>query len=62
MATTVTEDPEDAEIRFFLSAGLEVDDGSAVVVMDVAVSGASADGTGLQFRPKQRHVGLKKRF
>ena len=62
MVTAVTEDPEDAEIRFFLSAGLEVDDGSAVVVMDVAVSGASADGTGLQTGLEQRHIGIKKRF
>ena len=62
MVTAVTEDPEDAEIRFFLSAGLEVDDGSAVVVMDEAVSGASTDGTGLQTGLKPRHVGIKKRF
>ena len=62
MVTAVTEDPEDAEIRFFLSAGLEVDDGSAVVVMDVAVSGAFTDGTGLQTGLKPRHVGIKKRF
>ena len=62
MVTAVTEDPEDAEIRFFLSAGLEVDDGSAVVVMDVAVSGAPADGTGLQTGLEQRHIGIKKRF
>ena len=62
MIAAVTEDPQDTEIRFFLSAELKVDDGSAIVVMDVAVSGASADGTGFQFRPKQSHVGLKKRF
>ena len=62
MAAAVTEDPEDAEIRFFLCAGPKVDDGSAVVVMDVAVSGAPADGTGLQTGLKPRHVGIKKRF
>ena len=62
MVTAVTEDPEDAEIRFFPSAGLKVDDGSAVVVMDVAVSGAPADGTGLKFGLKFSHVGIKKRF
>ena len=62
MVTAVTEDPEDAEIRFFLSAGLEVDDGSAVVVMDVAVSFASTGGTGLQTGLKFSHVGIKKRF
>ena len=62
MVTAVTEDPEDAEIRFFLCAGSKVDDGSAIVVMDMAVSGASADGTGLKFGLKPRHVGIKKRF
>ena len=62
MAAAVTEDPEDAEIRFFLCTGPKVDDGSAVVVMDVAVSGASADGTGLQTGLEQRHIGIKKRF
>ena len=62
MVTAVTEDPEDAEIRFLLCAGAEVNDGSAVVAMDVAVSGTPADGTGLQFRPKQSHVGIEERF
>ena len=62
MAAAVTEDPEDAEIRFFLCAGPKVDDGSAIVVMDVAVSGTPADGTGLQTGLKPRHVGIKKRF
>ena len=62
MVTAVTEDPEDAEIRFFLCTGPKVDDGSAVVVMDVAVSGAPADGTGLQTGLEQRHIGIKKRF
>ena len=62
MATTVTEDPEDAEIRFFLCAGPKVDDGSAIVVMDVAVSGTPADGTGLQMGLKFSHVGIKKGF
>ena len=62
MVTAVTEDPEDAEIRFLLCASVEVNDGSAVVVVDMAVSGTPADGTGLQFRPKQSHVGIKQRF
>ena len=62
MAAAVTEDPEDAEIRFFLCTGPKVDDGSAIVVMDVAVSGTPADGTGLQTGLKPRHVGIKKRF
>ena len=62
MVTAVTEDPEDAEIRFLFCAGDEIYNGSAVVVMDVAVSGAPADGTGLQTGLEQRHIGIKKRF
>lgn len=62
MVTAVTEDPEDAEIRFLFCAGDEIYNGSAVVVMDVAVSGAPADGTGLKFGLKFSHVGIKKRF
>ena len=62
MPAAVTEYPENAEIRFFLPAGFEINDGSAVVVVDVTVSGASANGTGLQFRLKLLHVGVKKKF
>ena len=62
MVTTVTEDSEHTKIRFLLCVGPKVDDGSAVVVMDVAVSGASTYGTGLPFRLKMLHVGVKKRF
>lgn len=62
MAAAVTEDPEHTEIRFLLCAGLEVNDRSAVVIMDMAVSGAPTDGAGLQFRPKQSHVGIEQRF
>ena len=62
MVTAVTEDSEHTKIRFLLCAGPKVDDGSAIVVMDMAVSGASADGTGLKFGLKPRHVGIKKRL
>ena len=62
MVAAVTEDPEHTKIRFLLSAGLKVDDGSAVVAMDMAVSGTPADGTGLKFGLKFSHVGIKKRF
>ena len=62
MVTAVTEDSEHTKIRFLLYAGPKVDDGSAVVVMDVAVSGASAYRTGLPFGLKPLHVGVKKRF
>ena len=62
MVTAVTEYPGSTEIRFFLSAGFKVNDGPAVVVMNVTVSAAPADVTGFQFRAKQGHVGIKKRF
>ena len=39
-----------------------VNDGSAVIIVDMAVSGAPTYRTGLQFRLKQFHVGVKKRF
>ena len=62
MVAAVTEDPEHTKIRFLLCAGPKVDDGSAIVVMDVAVSGTPADGTGLQMGLKFSHIGIKKRF
>ena len=62
MVTAVTEDSEHTKIRFLLCAGPKVDDGSAIVVMDVAVSGTPADGTGLQMGLKFSHVGIKKGF
>ena len=62
MITAVTEYTHDAEILFLLSSGIKVNDGSAVVIVDMAVSGASTDGTGLQLRPELPHVGIKKRF
>lgn len=62
MLTAVTEYTHDAEILFLLSSGIKVNDGSAVVIVYMAVSGASTDGTGLQLRPELPHVGIKKRF
>ena len=62
MVTAVTEDSEHTKIRFLLCAGPKVDDGSAVVGMDVAVSFASTDGTGLQTGLKFSYVGIKQRF
>lgn len=54
---------KDAKIRFLLSAGPEINDGYAVVVMNVAVPGAPTDGkTVSQSGVEQRHVGVKKRF
>ena len=40
----------------------EVDDGAAIVIVDVTVTGASTDGTGLKVGLKHSHVGIKKRF
>ena len=45
-----------------LCACFEINDRSAVVVVDMAVSGAPTDGTGLRFRLKMLHVGIKKKF
>ena len=60
--TAVTEDSEYAEICFSPLPGIKVNDGAPVVVMDMAVSGAVADGTGLQFRAELCHKGVKKKF
>lgn len=62
MFTAIAEYPGNIEIGFLLSAGAKVNDGPAVVVMDVAGPGAPTDGTGLPFRFKLRHVGVQKRF
>ena len=40
----------------------EVDDGATIVIVDVTVTSASTDGTGLKFGLKLSHVGIKKRF
>ena len=60
--TAVTEDSENAEICFGPLPGIKVNDGTPVVVMDMAVSGAVADGTGLQFRAELCHKGVKEKF
>lgn len=60
--TAVTEDSEDAEICFRPLPGIKVNDRTPVVVMDMAVSGAVTDGTGLQFRAKLSHKGVKEKF
>lgn len=62
MLTAVTEYTHDAEILHLLSSGFKVNDGSAVIIVDMAVSSASTDGTGLQSGLKLLHVGVKKRF
>lgn len=62
MLAAVTEYTHDAEILLLLSSGIKVNDGSAVIIMDMAVSGASTDGTGLQPGLKLLHEGIKERF
>ena len=62
MFTAVTENPHHTEVGLFAFAGLEVDDGAAIVVVDVTVTGASTDGTGFKVGLKLSHVGIKKRF
>ena len=62
MFTAFAEYTHDAEILFLLSAGQEVNDGSAIITVDVTVSGTSTDGTCFQLGLKLLHVGVKKRF
>ena len=62
MLTAVTENPHHTEVGLFAFAGLEVDDGAAIVVVDVTATGASADGTGFKVGLKHSHIGIKKRF
>ena len=62
MLTAVAEYPHDAESIFLFFAVSKVNDGSAVVIVDMAVSGTSTDRTCFQFGLKQFHVGVKKRF
>ena len=60
--TAVTEDSEYAEICISPLPSIKVNDGTSVVVMDMAVSGAVADGTSLQFWAKLRHKCVKEKF
>lgn len=60
--TAVTEDAHYAETVACLNPGAEVNQGAVIVVVDVTVTGASAEGTGLKMRLKFCHVGIKKRF
>ena len=60
--TAVAEYAHDAEILFLLSARQEVNDGSAIIIVDVTVSGTSTDGTCFQLGLKLLHVGVEERF
>ena len=50
------------EICFGLLPGIKVNDGTPVVVMDMAIPSAVTDGTGLQFRAELCHKGVKEKF
>jgi hypothetical protein len=60
--TTFTEYSKDTYAGFFLSACYVINDGTIVIVMDMTVTSASTDGTGLQMRLKKSHVGIKDRL
>ena len=60
MLAAITENPHDTELIPFRMPISKIDDGSAIIVMDVAVSGGTTDGAGLFFRLKLSHVGLEK--
>ena len=62
MLTAVTENPHHTKVGRFSFTCLEVNDGAAIVVVDVTVTGASADGTGFKVGLKHSHIGIKKRF
>lgn len=62
MLTAVTENPHHTKIGFMAFSSLEVNDGAVIVIVDVTVTGASTDGTGLKVGLKFVHVGIKKRF
>lgn len=62
MLAAITEHTHDADTFFQLFTVLEVGDGSAVVIVDMAVSGAATDGTCFQPELKLLHVGVEKRF
>ena len=46
MFTTVTENPENTKVILLRIAGNEINDGSTIVIMNVAVAGGTANGTG----------------
>lgn len=60
--TAVAEDAHYAETVVGPDSGAEVNHGAVIVVVDVAVTGASTEGTGFEMGLKFRHVGIKKRF
>ena len=62
MIAAVTEDPHDAERILHRMAVSEINDGPAVIIMDVTVPGGTTDRAGLLLWLKLSHVGLKEIF
>lgn len=62
MLAAVTENAHHTKVGLFPFTCMEVDNGATIVVVDVTVTGASTEGTGLKARLKISHVGIKKRF
>ena len=60
--TAVTENAHYAEAVMGPDSGAEINQGAVIVVVDVTVTGVSAERAGLKMRLKFRHVGIKKRF
>lgn len=60
--TTVAHDSCDAEIISRSVITLEIDELAAVIIMNMAVTAASTDGTGFQSGLKCSHEGIKNRF
>lgn len=62
MFIAVTENAQYTKVRFFLLSCPEINDRTAIVVVNVAVTDASTAGTGLTFWPEFSHIGIKKIF
>lgn len=62
MLTAVAKYPKDAKAGLFLSTRYEINNRTVIIIMNMAVAGASADGAGLQVWLKKNHVGIKNRF
>lgn len=62
MFTAFAEYTQDAEMLFVLFAGQKVNDGSVIIIVNVAVSGTSTDRTSFQLRLKLLHIGVKEKF
>ena len=62
MPTAFTEYPEDAKFVFRFLSCFEINDGTSIVIMNMAVPGTSTDRTGFQMWLKTLHIGIKQRF